>query len=286
MMEQKSPRQRFREILSGSRCFFPASVYDPVSARIAEDLGFEAGMFAGSVASLTVLGAPDLVVLTLTELADQARRICRASSIPLLVDADHGYGNALNVRRTIEELESAGVSALTIEDTVLPEPFRADAQRLVSLEEAVRKLEAAIDARRDPALVIAGRTAAVSITGTDEAIRRCRAFEKTGVDAVFLSGVKRREDLDAISAAIRVPLILGTVSKELNDRKYLGERGVKIALQGHLPIMAAMQSVYDVLRALREGSRPEEINGLASKELVKLATQEEHYAKWRSIRES
>src|SRR5690348_8577171 len=109
-------RERYRAILSGNRCVHPGSVFDAISARIAEDLGFEVGMFAGSTASLTVLGAPDLIVLTLSEFAGQAYRICRAGNLPLMCDADHGYGNALNVKRTVEELETAGVSALTIED--------------------------------------------------------------------------------------------------------------------------------------------------------------------------
>ncbi|MCH7889010.1 MAG: isocitrate lyase/phosphoenolpyruvate mutase family protein, partial [Proteobacteria bacterium] len=118
-------RERLRALLAGRRCIHPGSVFDPISARIAEDLGFEVGMFAGSVASMVVLGAPDLIVLTLTEFAEQAHRICRAGNLPLLVDADHGYGNALNVKRTVEELETAGVAALTIEDTALPQSFGA-----------------------------------------------------------------------------------------------------------------------------------------------------------------
>src|SRR4029077_2068301 len=102
-------RERFRAILSGAKCVYPGSVFDPISARIAEALGFEVGMLAGSIASFTVLGAPDLIVLTLTEFAEQAYRINRAGKLPLLVDADHGYGNALNVMRTVQELETAGV---------------------------------------------------------------------------------------------------------------------------------------------------------------------------------
>ncbi|HET7594321.1 MAG TPA: isocitrate lyase/phosphoenolpyruvate mutase family protein, partial [Stellaceae bacterium] len=122
-MDWTERRRRFRAILPGQRCIRPASVFDAISARIAEDLGFEAGMFAGSVASLAVLGAPDLIVLTLSEFAGQAYRICRAGNLALLVDADHGYGNALNVMRTVQELETAGVAALTIEDTALPAGF-------------------------------------------------------------------------------------------------------------------------------------------------------------------
>src|ERR1700731_1787585 len=116
-------RERFGAILSGNRCVHPGSVYDAISARIAEDLGFEVGMFAGSIGSMSVLGAPDLIVLTLTEFAGQAYRICRAGNLALLVDSDHGYGNALNVKRTVEELETAGVAALTIEDTALPTAY-------------------------------------------------------------------------------------------------------------------------------------------------------------------
>ena len=116
-------RERFRALISGGRCVHPGSVFDPISARIAEDIGFEVGMFAGSIGSMTVLGAPDIILLTLTEFAQQAYRINRAGNLSLMVDADHGYGNALNVTRTVEELESAGVAALTIEDTDLPQPF-------------------------------------------------------------------------------------------------------------------------------------------------------------------
>src|SRR5712672_4181774 len=133
-------RRRFRALLAGQSCIHPGSVFDPISARIAESIGFECGMFAGSTASLTVLGAPDLIVLTLSEFAAQAYRICRAGNLPLLVDADHGYGNALNVRRTVEELETAGVAALTIEDTVLPRPFGDGKVTLISIEEGVGKM--------------------------------------------------------------------------------------------------------------------------------------------------
>ena len=135
-------RKRFRATLEGQRCIHPASVHDAISARIAKDLGFEIGMFAGSVASMAVLGAPDLIVLTLSEFAGQAYRINRAGNLPFLVDADHGYGNALSVKRTVEELETAGVCALSIEGTELPQPFGAAKPRLVGLAEGVGKMKA------------------------------------------------------------------------------------------------------------------------------------------------
>ena len=115
--------ERFRRYLIGNEIGYPVSVFDPVSARIARHLGAELGILGGSVASAAVLAAPDLIVLTLSELADQVRRITRAADVSLMVDADHGYGNALNVIRTVQELEAAGAAALTIEDTLLPTPF-------------------------------------------------------------------------------------------------------------------------------------------------------------------
>ena len=112
MLSATEQRQRMRAILNGNQCLSPASVYDGLSARIAQDVGYTLGILAGSVSSNSTLAAPDLIVLTLTEFADQIRRIMRASDISLLVDADHGYGNALNVMRTVIECEHAGVSAM------------------------------------------------------------------------------------------------------------------------------------------------------------------------------
>src|ERR1700704_3637112 len=125
-------RNALRTILSGSACIRPGSVYDAISIRIAKDLGFEVGMFGGSVASLAVLGDPDITLITLTELAEQMRRMSRAGSLPVIVDADHGYGNALNVRRTVEELETAGAAGLTLEDTLLPQAFGQTRPQLIS----------------------------------------------------------------------------------------------------------------------------------------------------------
>src|SRR5579871_4220747 len=208
-MTFRARRDQLRSILSGTVCIRPGSVYDAISIRIAEDLGFELGMFGGSVASLAVLGDPDVALITLTELAEQMRRMSRASKLPVLVDADHGYGNALNVRRTIEELEAAGAAGLTIEDTLLPPAFGETRTRLVSLEEGIGKIKAALGARRDPALVIIGRTGAASITSLDDAITRVKAYEACGVDALFLTGIRTEAELEAIAAATHLPIILG-----------------------------------------------------------------------------
>jgi oxaloacetate decarboxylase len=273
-------RKRLRALLSGTRCIYPGSVYDALSARIAEDLGFEAGMFAGSIASLAVLGAPDLVVLTLTEFAEQARRICRAGSLPLIVDADHGYGNALNVRRTVEELENAGVAALTIEDTLLPAPFGGGKEQLIATAEAVGKMRAAISARNDRDTIVVGRTSALPFAGIEEAIERGKAYQAAGVDAIFFVGMKSRAQLDAIAPAVDLPIFLGSVGPELMDLDYLSGRGVRVCLQGHQPFLAALRAVHETLRALREGVAPGEIAGVAPAELLKRATREDDYRRW------
>jgi carboxyvinyl-carboxyphosphonate phosphorylmutase len=273
-MAFRQRREKLRSILSGPTCIRPGSVYDATSIRIAEDLGFELGMFGGSVASLAVLGDPDIALITLTELAEQMRRMSRASVLPVLVDADHGYGNALNVRRTVQELEAAGAAGLTIEDTLLPPAFGQAGTQLISLEEGIGKMKAALDGRSDPSLVVMGRTGAVSVTGLDEAIARARAYEATGVDALFFTGIKNRGELEAISAATRLPIVLGGAPEDMTALDYLGSQRVRIALQGHAPFAAATQAVFETLKALREGTSPKNLKGLASSELTGRAMRE------------
>jgi oxaloacetate decarboxylase len=274
MMTFRARREKLRDILLGVRCVRPGSVYDAISIRIAEDLGFEVGMFGGSVASLAVLGDPDVALITLTELAEQMRRMSRAAHLPVLVDADHGYGNALNVRRTVQELEAAGAAALTIEDTLLPQAFGEPTTQLISLEEGVGKMKAAVDGRGDASLVIMARTGAISITSLGDAIERARAYEATGVDALFFTGVKSRDEVEAISVATRLPIVLGGAPEEMIDLDWLRNKRVKIALQGHAPFAAATQAVYDTLKALREGASPKQLRGLASAELTGRVTRE------------
>jgi carboxyvinyl-carboxyphosphonate phosphorylmutase len=267
-MAFRKRREALRSILRGSSCVRPGSVYDATSIRIAEDLGFEVGMFGGSVASLAVLGDPDVTLITLTELAEQMRRMSRAADLPVLVDADHGYGNALNVRRTVQELEAAGAAGLTIEDTLLPQAFGQAKTQLISLEEGVGKMKAALDGRGDPTLVILGRTGAASITGLDDAIARAKAYQAVGVDGLFVTGIKDRAQMEAISAATTLPIVLGGAPEEMTAPDYLAPLRVRIALQGHAPFAAATQAVFETLKALREGASPKNLKGLPSSELT------------------
>ncbi|WP_022723384.1 oxaloacetate decarboxylase, partial [Rhodopseudomonas sp. B29] len=271
-MAWRNRRAALRAILQGSACLRPASVYDAISIRIADDLGFELGMFGGSVASLAILGDPDIALITLTELAEQMRRMSRAAALPVLVDADHGYGNALNVRRTVQELEAAGAAGLTIEDTLLPQAYGAAEPQLISREEGLGKIKAALDARLDPSLVIVGRTGACGISSLGDAIARAVAYEAAGVDALFFTGVKMRDQLDAISAATKLPIIIGSPTAELTDFDYLAQRRVRIAIQGHASISAATEAVHKTLAAIKAGAAPKQLKGLASAELMNQVT--------------
>ncbi|EHK74911.1 hypothetical protein SM0020_26436 [Sinorhizobium meliloti CCNWSX0020] len=247
-------RRDLRALIAGQRCVAPASVFDPISARIAGELGFPAMMLAGSVASIAVLGAPDVTTITLSELSDLARRICRASSLPLIVDADHGYGNALNVRRTVEELEQAGVAAITIEDTDLPDRFGSrGVPWLIPLDEAVGKIRAAVAARTDPSFMVVGRTGGAGLADIDDVRRRLRAFAEAGADMVFVRGVETFEQLHGVLDGLDTPAFLGTSNRALADIDYLSNTAVRIVLKGHRPMMAAYHAVQAAMAADRDG---------------------------------
>ena len=251
-------RQRARAILAGSECVSPASVYDALSARVAALSGFELGLLSGSIASASTIAGPDLILITLTEFADLVRRVVRAGDLTLLVDADHGYGNALNVMRTIEETEHAGVSIVGIEDTVLPTRFGAAAEECVSIPEMTGKLRAALAARSDPSLVIAARTAAPGIEGIEATVARAKAYAATGVDAIFIVNFEDAAVVEAVHAAVDLPLVVGSGTASA-DRKRLEAHGARILLQGHQPIAAAVKALRETYEHLRRGGEPGEL---------------------------
>lgn len=258
MLRHTEQRKRARAMLARHECISPASVFDPLSARIAEQVGYRLGLLSGSVSSLTMLAAPDLVVLTLTDFADHIRRIMRASNLSLLVDADHGYGNALNAMRTVAELEHAGVSILGIEDTVLPTRFGrvGGPNELVSIEEMTGKLRASLLARQDPSLVIAARIASARIEGIEGTVARAQAYAKTGVDALFVVEVDDIAIIRGVSGAVRLPLIVGSGAMT-SKRQELTELGARILLQGHQPVAAAAKALRETYAHLFRGGAPD-----------------------------
>lgn len=277
-MKVRDARRKLHALLAGKRCALMASVFDPISSRIAEMLGYEAALMGGSIASHVVLGAPDVIVLTLTELAEQVHRSSRVGSVPLIIDGDHGYGNALNVMRTVEELDFAGAAAVMIEDTLLPRPFGpADAPKLISMDESIGKMKAAVKARGDSDLLVFGRTGAATITTVDEAIVRFRAFESVGVDALFLPGVRTRDELDRIATAVRLPLIAGGVAESAEDPEYLASRGVRLWSGGHQVFAVAVNALYEAMKSVREGTYPSKLPGIAPKALLDAVTGSSDY---------
>ena len=246
--EATDPRRALRAILEGGVCVSPASVYDPLTARAAGLLGFPLAMLGGSIAALAVLGAPDHTLLSLDEFAGLARRIVRAGGPPLFADADHGFGNAMNAMRCTEELEQAGVAGFSLEDTILPEPFGGAATAPLPLDEACGKLAAALAARRDTTFVIAARTDARLQSQPDLAQRVAR-YAATGADAIFLTGVRRVEEVEtAREAAGGLPLILAAARGELEGRD-LANLGVRICLAGHATLPAALDAAWSSLSA-------------------------------------
>ncbi|WP_346830986.1 oxaloacetate decarboxylase [Pseudomonas abietaniphila] len=271
-------RRNFRQLLASQACFETASVFDPMSARIAADLGFEVGILGGSVASLQVLAAPDFALITLSEFVEQATRIGRVAQLPFIADADHGYGNALNVMRTVEELERAGVAALTIEDTLLPAQFGRKSTDLISVEEGIGKVKAALEARVDPELAIIARTNA-GVLSVEDCIERTLAYEKAGADGICIVGIKDFEHLERISEKLTVPLMLVTYGNpKLNDNARLAKLGVRIIVAGHAAYFASIKATYDSLRAQRQVTHSTE--NLSATELTHTYTLPESYVAW------
>ena len=269
-------RRDFRALLASSSCYHTASVFDPMSARIAADLGFEVGILGGSVASLQVLAAPDFALITLSEFVEQATRIGRVAQLPVLADADHGYGNALNVMRTVIELERAGVAALTIEDTLLPAQFGRKSTDLIGVDEGVGKIRAALEARVDPDLAIIARTHA-GVLEVDEVIRRTQAYQEAGADGICMVGVRDFEHLEVIAQNLSVPLMLVSYGNpSLRDDARLASLGVRIVVDGHAAYFAAIKATYDCLREQR-GAQPCDLNAT---ELTHKYTQPEDYIVW------
>ncbi|WP_458730149.1 isocitrate lyase/PEP mutase family protein [Pseudomonas brenneri] len=272
-------REAFRALLASPACYHTASVFDPLSARIAADLGFEVGILGGSVASLQVLAAPDIALITLSEFAEQATRIGRVARLPVIADADHGYGNAHNAMRTVIELERAGVAALTLEDTLLPAQFGRKSYDLIGVEEGVGKLRAALSVRDDATMAIIARTHA-GVQPLEEVIHRTQAYQGAGADGICLAGVKDFAHLEAIAEGLRIPLMLITYGNpELRDDSRLAELGVRIVVDGHAAYFAAVKATYDCLREQRGIATG---NGLNASELVTKYTHPDDYIAWAS----
>ena len=190
------PTTRLRELLAADGLIVAPFIMNALHARIAESVGFDAVYMTGAGTSAEK-GFPDVGMLTMTEMVTNAKYIANAVDIPVICDADTGYGNALTTQRTVREYEAAGVAGIHIEDQVFPKKCGFfEGKQVVPMEEHVQKIRAALDARRDPDFVIIARCDAYAVTGWEDTVRRCKSYREAGADLVFVDGIKSVEDLE------------------------------------------------------------------------------------------
>lgn len=211
-LNQLNLRKQLRQMLSSGEILVAPGVHDGLSARIIEQEGFKALYMTGYGTSASMLGKPDVGLLTLTEMAARASRLADAVNIPLIADADTGYGNAVNVTRTVREYEKAGVACLQLEDQVAPKKCgHMTGREVIPTDEMVGKIKAACDARRDDDLMIMARTDARTTHGIEEALERGKAYEEAGADIVFIESPESEEEMKMITSAFNVPVLANMV---------------------------------------------------------------------------
>jgi carboxyvinyl-carboxyphosphonate phosphorylmutase len=285
-------RERFRAVLARPAWTPAAPVFDPLSARIADMQGWEVFKLSGSVGKFANLAVPDgIPIANMSDLVDVCSRITRVSDASLIVDADDGGGNALTVMRTVRELEGAGVCAIEIEDNLVPARLAGGQKRhgvMVSKEEQVGKLRAALAARRDPATVIVARTSALSELPLAEAVDRIKAYSETGAQALMLLPGKPKQrcaELEAVSRVTSLPLCVHpmpagemTASEE---SAFMVAHNARIRFLGALTIYSmAVKAMHEGFEHLRRGGLPEELKAQqASTELMRAVDRTEEYRK-------
>ncbi len=247
---------RFRQLIARRQITMIPSVGDAFSARLIAHEGFEALMSSGNAASAMRLGMPDVGVMTLAENAQNAGLMAQASGLPVFADADTGYGNALNVRRTVMEFERAGVAAIMIEDQVSPKRCgMLEGKRVISPQEMEGKVKAAVDARTDDDFVICARTDARAVEGLASAIKRGQMYQRAGADVIFVEGPKTIEEAEAIAREIDIPLLYNitpTGSVPPLDVATLERIGFRLLSCSVYMLLAALPSMQNFLRVLKQ----------------------------------
>ncbi len=268
-MTRDSARQRLRERLKSGPVIVAPGIYDAYGARLTEQAGFEAVYMTGNGVSASVLGRPDVGLADLTLMTGHAHRIAACVDIPLICDADTGYGNAVNVRHTVREFEAAGVAAIHLEDQMSPKRCGQlpGARPVIEFAEAVGKVEAAAAARRDPDFVIIARTDAAEAHGLDEAIRRGKAFHQAGADVIFVemkAGPTVLEDFRRVTAEVGAPCLVnmgaGGRLDEL-DADGLTRLGLRIAIYPGLARAAAGYAIGEALKGLKRDGNLQSMRG-------------------------
>lgn len=247
-------RKKFRDLVRAGQLVRAPGVADPISAKLVEAAGFDAVYITGGGISRS-MGFPDVGLVTATEMLERVRLITEAVTIPTIVDIDTGYGNAINLMRTVRSFEDAGVSAIHIEDQATPKKCgHYTGKVLVSSEEMVLKLRAAIDARRDPDLLIIARTDARAVEGLDAAIERSKAYVAAGAEMIFFEAPESFEDMCAVAEAVKAPLLLNmfgggkTPAVPMKDLQRIGYRVVIFPSHLQRASIKAMQKALEILK--------------------------------------
>ena len=251
-----STKSQLRRRLAEERILVLPGVADAMTARLAEDAGFEAVYVTGAGFANASFGQPDVGLVTMSEVVEHVRRVSRAVDIPVVVDADTGYGGLLNVHRTVQELEHAGAAAVQLEDQAIPKRCgHFDGQSLVSSAEMVRRIAAAVDARRDPDLVIIARTDSYQAEGLDGAVARANAYLAAGADLIFVEAPRRAEDLAVLPSRVHGPVLANMVEggkTPWRSAEELEELGFRVALFANTTLRVAMRAAQEALTVLRE----------------------------------
>ena len=247
--------QRIRDAVAADTVLMPG-LYDALTARIAARIGFDVVFISGYSVSATRLGEPDFGFLTQTEMVEAARAVCRVSTAPVIVDADTGYGNAVNVQRTVRDLQDAGASGVFLEDQVWPKKCGHMAgKRVVETAEHAAKIRAAVDARGERDLFVVARTDARQPHGLDAAIERCLAYKEAGADALFVEAPESIEELELVAQALPGPLVANMVEHGVTphlSRSELRDLGFALIVCPLAALYAAARAATDVLTELRD----------------------------------
>ena len=225
-------------------------VYNALFAMIVQDTGFEA-VYVTGFGTAARYGYPDVGLITASEMVQNLRHICQATSLPVIADADTGYGNALNVRRTVCDYERAGVAALHVEDQVFPKKCGfMEGKAVIPMEEHVQKVRAALDARQDPDTVIIARTDALAPNGWDDALARARAYREAGADLVFVDGIRTLEELDIYSRELALKGIPCLYNGGLVTAEEASRMGFKVQILAGLALSAVFDSATEAMQEL------------------------------------
>jgi len=259
-----------RVLLARGRIVAAPGAYDALSALLIEQAGFEAIYLTGNGQAASMLGLPDVGLITLTEMAERVRCTRAVTTVPLIADADVGYGSLINVRRAVRELEAAGASAVQFEDQVSPKKCGHELGRnIVSIDEMAQRLRAAVDGRRKPDTLIIARTDARTTHGLAEAIRRGRAYAQAGADVIFVESPESEAELREIATSITAPLLANMVETGRTpylSAERLGELGFAVAIYPASAFLAATHAVRQAMRELRRHGRIEDLSHLATLE--------------------